>query len=364
MPDALMLSVPGPGGEERTVRLSSPDKVVWPATDRGAAITKAGLTAYLQAVAEPMLRGLADRPVTLQRVRGGIEGEQFYSKNPPKGVPEWSRTTPVTYPSGRTHPQLVVDDAATLLWTAQMGTVTWHPWPVRTGDNDHPDEIRIDLDPQPGRVFADVVEAAHGLREVLTQVGLTPFVKTTGSRGVHVFAPVVPRLEFLEVRHAVIGIARELERRLPDLVTTAWWKEERGDRIFVDFNQATRDRTLAAAWSPRSLPGAPVSVPVTWDQLDEVDAASLTVHTVPEWLAAQGDPWTSMQDEPGLVDGAYALWEADLERGLGELSFPPDHPKMPGEPPRVQPSKKVAGHWDEQGNRVDPSGAGRRDQAD
>lgn len=351
--DALTLTAAGPDGRPREVRLSSPDKVVWPATDHGPAITKADLAAYLDAVAVPMLRGLADRPVTLQRVRGGIEGEEFYSKNPPKGVPDFSRTTTCTYPSGRSHPQLVVDDAATLLWTAQMGTVTWHPWPVRSGDNDHPDEIRIDLDPQPGRAFADVVEAARGLREVMTDAGLTPYVKTTGNRGVHVFAAIRPRLEFLEVRHAVIGLARELERRMPDLVTTAWWKEERGSTIFVDYNQATRDRTLAAAWSPRILPGAPVSVPLTWEQLGEVDPASLTVHTVPGFLAEHGDAWEGLHRDPGLVDAAHALWEADLERGLGELNFPPDHPKMPGEPPRVQPSKKVAGHWDEQGNRIE-----------
>ena len=353
--DAQTLTAPGPDGQARDVRLSSPDKVVWPATEHGAAITKADLAAYLQAVAEPMLRALADRPVTLQRVRGGIEGEEFYSKNPPKGVPEWSRTTVCTYPSGRSHPQLVVDegDLATLLWTAQMGTVTWHPWPVRSGDNDHPDELRIDLDPQPGRAFADVVEAATGLREVMGEAGLTPFVKTTGNRGVHVFAAIEPRLEFLEVRHAVIGLARELERRRPDLVTTAWWKEQRGERIFVDFNQATRDRTLAAAWSTRILPGAPVSVPVTWDQLGAVDPTALTLHTVPAFLAEHGDAWADLHASPGVVDGAYALWEADLERGLGELNFPPDHPKMPGEPPRVQPSKKVAEHWDEDGNRVE-----------
>ncbi|MFK5634201.1 non-homologous end-joining DNA ligase [Ornithinimicrobium sp. LYQ103] len=361
MADALTLTAPGPEGQPREVRLTSPGKVVWPATEHGGAITKADLAAYLTAVAEPLVRGLADRPVTLQRVRDGIEGEIFYSKNPPKGVPEWVRTTMVTYPSGRRHPQLVVDELAGVLWAAQMGTVTFHPWPVRTGDNDHPDEIRIDLDPQPGRVYADVVEAARGLREVMVEAGLTPFVKTTGSRGVHVFAAVAPRLEFLEVRHAVIGLARELERRMPDLVTTAWWKEERGERIFVDFNQATRDRTLAAAWSPRVLPGGPVSVPLTWDQLDEVGPGELTVRTVPAWLREHGDPWADLHAAPAQVDGAHALWEADVERGLGELSFPPDHPKMPGEPPRVQPSKKVAEHWDEHGNRV---GDGERRQAE
>ncbi|MDO5740096.1 MAG: non-homologous end-joining DNA ligase [Ornithinimicrobium sp.] len=362
MPDAVVLRATGPAGARKEVRLSSPDKVVWPATERGSAITKADLAAYLSAVVTPMVRALTDRPVTLQRVRGGIEGEEFYSKNPPKGVPEWSRTTTRTYPSGRSHPQLVIDDEATLLWTAQMGTVTWHPWPVRSSDNDHPDEIRIDLDPEPGLTFADIVETARALREVMTSAGLRPYVKTTGSRGVHVFAAIRPRLEFLEVRHAVIGLARELERGLPDLVTTSWWKEERGKRVFVDFNQATRDRTLAAAWSPRILPGAPVSVPMTWEQLGDYAPDELTVHEVPAWLQEHGDAWADLHDEPGDVEGAYALWEADLERGLGELNFPPDHPKMPGEPPRVQPSKKVAANWDEHGQRVEQ--VGHRDQAD
>lgn len=339
MASPQILVVPGPEGE-RQVRLSSPDKVVWPATDDGEAITKADLAAYLMAVGEPLLRALADRPLTLQRVRDGIEGEIFYSKNPPQGVPEWVRTTMVTYPSGRSHPQLVVDELATAVWAAQMGTVTFHPWPVRSADNDHPDEIRIDLDPEPGLGFSDVVEVARGLREVMEGVGLTPFVKTTGSRGVHVFAAIEPRLEFLEVRHAVIGLARQVERAMPDLVTTSWWKEERGKRVFIDFNQATRDRTLAAAWSPRVLPGGPVSVPMAWEQLGQIGPGELTVRTVPEWLAEHGDAWEHLHAEPGTIDAAYALWEADLERGLGELNFPPDHPKMPGEPRRVQPSRK------------------------
>jgi DNA ligase D len=340
MAQARTIEVPAPDGGARQVRLSNPDKVVWPATGDLPAITKADHAAYLLAVAQPLLRAVADRPVTLQRVRDGITGEMFYSKNPPRGAPDWVRTTVCTYPSGRSHPQLVLDEPAALIWAGQMGTVTFHPWPVRSGDNDHPDEIRIDLDPQPGRAFADVVEVARGLRELMVEVGLTPFVKTTGNRGVHVYAAVVPRLEFLEVRHAVVGLARELERRLPDLVTTAWWKEERGERVFVDFNQATRDRTLAAAWSPRVLPGAPVSVPLTWDQLDQVDPGELTVHTVPAFLAEHGDAWEGLHADPGTVDAAHALWQADLDAGLGELPFPPDHPKMPGEPRRVQPSRK------------------------
>ena len=254
------------------------------------------------------------------------------------------RTVEVTYPSGRRHPQLVVDEVATAVWAVQMNTLTFHPWPVLTGDPDDPDEIRIDLDPQPGRPFADVVTVARALREVMQEVGLRPFVKTTGNRGVHVFAEVRPEREFLQVRHAVIGIAREVERRLPELVTTAWWKEERGDKVFVDFNQACRDRTLASAWSPRPLPGAPVSTPVEWEELPEVTPAAFGVHNVPSRLAEHGDPWTGLHspdptDAPTL-DQALALWEADLERGLGEMPFPPDYPKMPGEPRRVQPSRK------------------------
>jgi DNA ligase D-like protein (predicted polymerase) len=305
------------------------------------------------AVGPALMTALGDRPVTLQRFPDGVDGEEFFSKNPPRGVPEWVRTVTVTYPSGRRHPQLVVDEPATALWTVQMNTVTWHPWPVRTANLDNPDELRIDLDPQPGRGFGDAVEAAVLLRELLAELGLTAWVKTSGNRGVHVFARIRPDLEFLDVRHAVIGIGRELERRAPELVTMAWWKEERGSRVFVDFNQTNRDRTIASAYSPRPLPHAPVSMPVTWDELPDVDPAEFTVRTVPQVLASRPHAWAGMDDAVGTLDKATALWQADVERGLGELSFPPDYPKMPGEPPRVQPSKKVTAHWDGEGNRVD-----------
>lgn len=355
---AVQLEVPGPHGV-RTVRLSSADRELWPATESGPAITKGDLADYIQAVGDPLLRAVGDRPVTLQRFPGGIEGEQFYSKNPPKGAPDWVRTTRCTYPSGRQHAQLVIDEVATAVWAVQMNTITFHPWPVRTstgaegtngsdtnssdtndGPNDNPDEVRIDLDPQPGRGFVDAVEAAFALREVLDEAGLTGFVKTSGNRGVHIFASITPDYEFLDVRHGVIAIARELERRLPKLVTTAWWKEERGEKVFVDFNQACRDRTIASAWSPRPLPGAPVSTPVTWEELREIDPASLTVRTVPDRLADQGDPWAALAESPGSFATALGWWERDISDGLGELPFPPDYPKMPGEPPRVQPSRK------------------------
>ncbi len=346
---AETLEVDGPHGV-RQMRVSSPDRVIYP--DDG--ITKLDLARYLVAVGEPFIRANGGRPVALQRFPEGIGGEQFFSKNPPRGVPEFVRTVECTYPSGRRHPQLVLDEPAAAVWCAQMNTVTFHPWPVGAADNDNPDEFRIDLDPQPGRTFGDVVEAAHALREVLTGIGFVPRVKTSGNRGLHVYASIEPTHEFLDVRHGVIGVARELERRMPDLVTTAWWKEERGERIFVDFNQACRDRTIAGAYSPRPLPGAPVSMPLPWERLRDVAVGDFTVRTVPDLLAADGDAWAD-RGTPGDITAAIALWDKDVEeRGLGELNFPPDYPKMPGEPPRVQPSKKVADHWDEDGRRKQP----------
>ncbi|HQY98121.1 MAG TPA: ATP-dependent DNA ligase [Phycicoccus sp.] len=339
MVDAQVIEVPGPDGT-RAVKLSSPDRLMWP----DAGITKGDLAAYVIAVGDGLMRALRDRPVTLQRFPQGIEGEEFYQKNPPKGMPDWVRTVSCRYPSGRRHPQIVVDELATAVYAVQMNTVTFHPWPVRAGDsgnNDNPDELRIDLDPQPGRTFADAVEAAQALREVMAELGLTAWAKTSGNRGIHVYARIKPTHEFLDVRHGVIGIARELERRLPDLVTTSWWKEERGERIFVDFNQACRDRTIASAYSPRPLPGASVSMPVTWEELPSVQPGDFTVLTVPEIVADRGDAWVGIDEAVGDVAPAIALWDKDIsERGLGELNFPPDYPKMPGEPPRVQPSKR------------------------
>ena len=326
---------------ERTVRVSSPHRVLWPQ----AGVSKLDLAKYVVAVGPQLVKVLGDRPVTLQRFPDGVQGEAFYSKNPPRGMPEWIRTVDVTYPSGRRHAQLVVDEVAAAVWMVQMNTITWHPWPVRTGETDRPDELRIDLDPQPGRGFTDSVEAALLLRELLTELGLTGWAKTSGNRGVHVFARIRPEREFLDVRHAVIGIGRELQRRAPSLVTMAWWKEERGERVFVDFNQNNRDRTIASAYSPRPLAHAPVSMPVSWDALPSVDPADFTVLTVPDIVRSDGDPWAGIDYAVGDLAAAHALWENDCERGLGELAFPPDYPKMPGEPPRVQPSRKNALNW-------------------
>ena len=334
MGEAIQLSVPGPHGP-RKVRLSSPSRVLWP--DLG--VTKLDLAEYVIAVGEAFVAANGERPVSLERYPDGVGGESFFSKNPPRGAPAWARSVTVTYPSARAHPQLVIDEVATAVWAVQMNTVVFHPWPSRAGASDFPDQLRVDLDPQPGTDFGDAVPAARELREILAEAGLTAFLKTSGNRGLHVYAPIEPAHEFLDVRHAVIAAARELERRMPEQVTTSWWKEDRGEKVFADFNQANRDRTIAGAYSPRALPHAPVSTPVTWEELGDVDPREFTVRTVPERLRTAGDPWAHMHDEPGSIATLLEWWERDLRDGLGELPFPPDYPKMPGEPPRVQPSR-------------------------
>ncbi len=332
--EATTIEVPGPEGV-RPMRVSSPSRVVWPE----AGVTKLDLVEYLIAVREPFIGANGGRPISLQRFGGDVTGEWFFSKNPPKGAPAFARTVEVTYPSGRSHPQLVFDEIATAVWAAQMNTVVFHPWPSSAAATDLPDQLRLDLDPEPGITFPQIIEAAFAVRTVIEEAGLTAFVKTSGSRGLHLYAPLRPEWEFLDVRHGVIAACREVERRLPDLVTTAWWKELRGTRIFLDYNQAARDRTTAGAYSPRALPAATVSTPVTWDELREVDPSAFTVRTVPDRLAAVGDPWADMSARPGGLETLLGWWERDLADGLGELAFPPDYPKMPGEPPRVQPSR-------------------------
>jgi DNA ligase D len=332
--EATVITVPGPHGD-REVRISSPTRVLWP--ELGA--TKLDLARYLVEVGDAFVAANGDRPISLQRFPGDVDGEQFFSKNPPKGAPEYVRAVDVVYPSGRSHPQLVIDEPAAAIWAAQMNTVVFHPWASRAEDTDEPDQLRIDLDPAEGTDFDDAVPAALELRSVLEEAGLTAFVKTSGNRGLHVFAPIAADHEFLEVRHAVIAVARELERRMPDAVTTAWWKEERGKRVFVDFNQANRDRTMAGAYSPRALPRATVSCPIEWEDLESIDPKSLTIETVPARLRERGDPWARMHERPGAIGELLGWWERDVGDGLGELPFPPDFPKMPGEPPRVQPSR-------------------------
>ncbi|MFE1665451.1 non-homologous end-joining DNA ligase [Microbacterium sp. P02] len=329
-----MLTVPGPDGD-REVRLSSPSRVIWPEPG----ITKLELAEYFVAVSGPFLAANGNRPVSLERFGDGVDGDSFFSKNPPKGAPAYVEAVTVTYNSGRRHPQLVLTEPAAVVWAAQMNTLVFHPWASLAGDTDNPVELRIDLDPQPGTDFADAAAVAPALRDVLREAGLEAWIKTSGNRGLHVFCPIEPTHEFLDVRHAVIAAGRELERRMPDLVTMNWWKEERGERIFIDFNQANRDRTMAGAYSPRALAAATVSTPIGWDELVDVDPTTFTIRSVPERLATVGDPWAEIATSPGRIDTLLGWWQRDLDDGLGELPFPPEFPKMPGEPPRVQPSR-------------------------
>jgi len=329
-----LLSVGG-----REVRLTSGDKVYFPEPG----ITKREVVHYYLAVAGPLLRALYERPTNLKRFPDGVEGEPFYGKRLPRGAPDYAETARVTFPSGRTAESLCPTEPAVLLWAANMGTFDFHPWPVRRADPDRPDELRIDLDPQPGTGFADARAVAAVLHEVLDEAGLVGWPKTSGGRGIHVFARIRPEWDFVDVRHAVIAIARRVCDRLPERATVAWWKEERGERVFLDFNQAARDRTVASAWSVRGRPRATVSMPLTWDQLPDVEPEDFDVRTVPGLLADRGDPHEGMDAAVGGIGTALEWYAADeRDRGLGELPYPPEYPKMPGEPMRVQPSRAKA----------------------
>ena len=346
----------------RAVRVSSPDRVIYEATDTTPEVTKLMVAEYFASVEDGLMRALRDRPTALERWTSGVregmrlatgpndkDADAFYQKRVPQGAPDYLESVEITFPSGRTAREICPTEIAVPVWCAHMGTLVFHPWPVRRTDVDHPDELRIDLDPQPGTTFADAVRVAGVARELLEELGLRGYPKTSGNRGVHIYVRIEPRWEFTDVRHAAIGFGRELARR-DEGVTVDWWKEERGERIFVDFNQNNRDRTIASAYSLRPLPGAPVSTPVTWEELADLsDPREFNLFTVPDRVA-DGDPWASIDDEAYSLDPLLRLWE---ELPGGELNFPPDYPKMPGEPPRVQPSKKVAEHWDEAGNRVE-----------
>ncbi|MET8903368.1 non-homologous end-joining DNA ligase [Streptomyces sp. NPDC004538] len=321
----------------RTVRLSSPGKVFFP--ERG--YTKLDVARYYQAVAPGILRALRDRPTTLQRYPDGVGGEWFYQKRAPKGMPDWIPTAHITFPSGRSADEMCPTEEAAVLWAAQYGTLTFHPWPVRRADVDHPDELRVDLDPQPGTDYDDAARAAHELRAVLEEFGgLRGWPKTSGGRGIHVFVPIEPRWTFTQVRRAAIAVGREMERRMPDRVTIKWWKEERGERIFIDYNQTARDRTIASAYSVRPRPNAPVSAPLTWDEVGVAHPRDFDITTMPARFAELGDVHAGMDDQRYSLDALLELATKDEhDHGLGDLPYPPEYPKMPGEPSRVQPSR-------------------------
>ncbi|MGI8900944.1 MAG: DNA polymerase domain-containing protein [Nocardioides sp.] len=343
----------------RALRVSNPDRVIYEATATTPAVTKLQVVEYYLAVEDGIMRALRDRPTALERwpkgvregvtlaTRTGEHGDAFYQKRVPKGAPDYVDTATVTFPSGRTADEICPTEVAVAAWAAQMGTLTFHPWPCRREDNDHPDELRIDLDPQPGTDFHDAARVALVARDLLTDLGMVGFPKTSGNRGVHVYLRIEPLWEFADVRHAAIAFGRELERRTAG-VTTKWWKEERGGRVFVDYNQNARDRTIASAYSLRPRPGAPVSTPVEWGELTEIDdPARFNIFTVPERLAERGDLHAAIDDNPCSLEGLLTSYDEDVARGIADLPYPPDYPKMPGEPPRVQPSRKNPLNWDD-----------------
>jgi DNA ligase D len=333
------------------VRLTNRDKPYFPELgDKG---TKGVLFDYYLSVADRMVNLLRDRPVHLQRFPDGIDGEEIYQKRVPQKHPDYLETCTVTFPSGRTADALKVTHPAAIAWAAQMGTVTLHPWQVRCPDVEHPDELRIDLDPQPGTDFTDARGiAVDVLKPILDEIGITAYPKTSGGRGVHVFVRIEPSWDFIAVRRAGIALAREVERRAPDRVTTSWWKEERGTRMFIDYNQNARDRTFASAYSVRRTQIATVSMPLSWDELAGADPDDYTMATVPDLVATRADPWADIDATAHSLEPLLQMVAADDERGLGDLPYPPNYPKMPGEPPRVQPSKMVAENWDAEGNPV------------
>jgi len=336
---------------DREVRVSSPERVIFPATERTRQVSKLDVVTYYLAVEDGILRALRERPTTLERWPKGVHpgmvlstrewsgGDAFFQKRVPKGAPDYLETARIEFPSGRHADEICPTEIAVVAWAAQMGTLTFHPWPVRRADVDHPDELRLDLDPQPGTDFADAVRVAGTARELLGDLGYVGFPKTSGGRGVHVYVRIEPRWSFTDVRHAAIAFGRELERRRPGEVTTRWWKEERGERIFVDYNQNARDRTIASAYSIRPKPGAPVSAPVSWDELAEVAPEDFTVASMPARFAEVGDRHAAIDDVAHSLEPLLAMWERDAEEGEGDMPYPPDYPKMPGEPKRVQPSR-------------------------
>jgi DNA ligase D len=333
---------------DRRVRVSSPDKVYFP--DRG--LTKQDVVEYFLSVGAGILGALRDRPTTLERWPGGVfegarlstrqdnRGDAFYQKRVPKGAPFWVNTARVAFPSGRPADEVCPTEIAVVIWAANLGTLTFHPWPVRCGNTDLPDQMRIDLDPQPGTDFADAVTVAHEARALLEELGLTGFPKTSGGRGLHLYVPIEPRWDFVPVRRAVIAFGRELERRMPAHVTMSWWKEERGKRIFIDFNQMARDRTIASAYSIRPNPRATVSAPLRWDELDDAHPEDFDITTMPARFANIGDPHAGVNDQAYSIETLLEMAQRDeRDHAAGDLPYPPEYPKMPGEPMRVQPSR-------------------------
>ncbi len=320
------------GGRE--VRLSSPGKVYFPKPGW----TKLDLAQYYLDMEDPALVHVRERPTVMKRFVNGIREEPIWQKRVPKNIPEWLQTATVAFPSGRTAEELVANDAAHLVWAVNLGVIDFNPWPARRADLDHPDELRVDLDPTPGVGWDDVRRTAMVVRDVLSEHGLRGYPKTSGSKGMHVNVRIEPNWSFLEVRRAALALAREVERRAPDLATSKWWKEER-QGVFVDYNQNARDRTVASAYSVRPTPDARVSAPLEWDEVPAAEPGDLRLDTVRERLATVGDPAADIDEHAGSLDALHELARRDEEEGLGDAPWPPHFPKQKDEPKRVQPSR-------------------------
>jgi DNA ligase D len=319
----------------RVVKVSHPEKVFFPTNGE----TKLDLVNYYVAVGEAFLRTMRNRPTLMQRFPEGAAGKSFFQKRVPAGTPEWLQTTVVTTPNGTTSNALVMADLAHTIWAVNIGCLGFHPWPYLAGDPEHTNELRIDLDPSPGTTFEDVRHAASLAHALFDELGMTSYPKTTGNRGLHVYVRLLPHWDSYAVRSAAVAFARELERRHPEHVTAAWWKEERGQRVFVDFNQNAPHKTVFGAWSVRARVGGQVSTPFRWNELADIHPDHLTLATVPLRLAEQGDPWAAMNDAPQSLEPLLAMHERDRAAGLHDAPWPPVYPKMPDEPDRVAPSR-------------------------
>ena len=332
--DEEMLKLDG-----REVRLSSPGKVLF--AERGE--TKRDLVDYYLRVGEALMRAMRGRPVLMQRFPHGAGGPSFFQKRVPQNAPEWLRTTTVTTVNGTPSRALVAADVAHVAWAVNLACLGFHVWPLRAADPEHADELRLDLDPQPGTGFADAVAAAHELKTLLDELGISGFPKTTGRRGLHVYIRLQPRWDSYAVRAAAVAVARELERRRPDIITAAWWKEERGARIFLDYNQNAPHKTVFGAWGVRARAGGQVSAPLRWEEVFELHPDELTVATVADRLGRVGDPWKDIDEAPQSLEPMLAMHERDRANGLRDAPWPPVYPKMPDEPPRVAPSRARKG---------------------
>lgn len=311
------------------------DKVLFP--ERGE--TKGDLAAHYLRVAEPLMRTMGGRPVLLQRFPEGAGGPSFFQKRVPRNIPDWLQTTTVTTPNGTTSQALVAADTDHVLWAVNLGCLGFHVWPYLAADPGHADELRIDLDPSPGVDFTHIRQAARELEHLLAELGMTGYLKTTGNRGLHVYVRLQPRWDSYQVRAAAVAAARELERRRPDLITAAWWKEERGQRVFIDYNQNAPHKTVFGAWSVRARPGAQVSTPIAWAELDGIHPDQFTIASLAARLETTADPWLDMNGNPQSLEPLLAMNDRDRAHGLLDAPWPPVYPKQPDEPPRVAPSR-------------------------